>query len=754
MAEFRAKIDGMDCGNCALTLEDGVGKLPGVRRVSVDFTTETIVVDGDATLDAVRRRVVQLGYRVRDEAAAPQVTELPRGMLGFLQFLLAQPRLRIAAIATVVLLVSLPFDAPWIAAAVAIVVGAPVLLKGVRALWFSRRVTIDLLMAIASAGALLIDAAGEAATVMLLYSLGEALEGYSAERARHSLHSLLALQPQRATVLREASDVHVGPEHAHDHADDHKHGNDPGNCAQTAAHRHAVQVAVGAVRVGDRLLIRPGERLPVDGRILSGESSLNEAAVTGESLPVERGVGALVLSGSLNGHGALEIEALRVAADSTIARIAALVELAQAQRSPAERFIDRFARLYTPLVVLLAMVVALVPVLVFGQPLLDSPTGERGWLYRGLALLIVACPCALVISIPVTVVSALTRLAALGVLVKGGAQLDALADLKVLAFDKTGTLTAGRPAVTALQGSDCTHAAAITQSCPGCEETLALAVAVESQSEHPISHAIVAAASQWRVGARYAPADSVRALAGRGIVGRVRGSTVAVGSAALFAPGEDHALDVPEDFASGIRQSSRTVMLVARDGQLVGAIGVEDELRPETVEALAALREIVPPIRTVMLTGDNGRVARRVADLAGHIEEVRADLRPEHKLQAIEALRAKYGVVGMVGDGINDAPALARADVGIAMGGAGSPQAMETADVVLMQDDLRRVPHAVRLSRRARALIKQNIALSLGLKLAFIALMVPGWATLWLAVAADVGATLIVTLNGMRLLRA
>jgi Cd2+/Zn2+-exporting ATPase len=308
--------------------------------------------------------------------------------------------------------------------------------------------------------------------------------------------------------------------------------------------------------------------------------------------------------------------------------------------------------------------------------------------------------------------------------------------------------------VTALQGGDCTHGPEVTTACSGCEETLALAVAVESKSEHPISHAIVAAAAQRQVDGRYAPADAVRALSGRGVIGRVGGSTVAVGSTALFARGEDHALEVPEAFASEIRSSSRTVMLVARDGRLVGAIGVEDELRPETVEALAGLHALEPAVHTVMLTGDNARVARRVADVAGHIDAVHADLKPEDKLQAIEALRARYGVVGMVGDGINDAPALARADIGIAMGGAGSPQAMETADVVLMQDDLRRVPQAVRLSRRARVLIKQNIALSLGLKLAFIALMVPGWATLWLAVAADVGATLVVTLNGMRLLRA
>jgi Cd2+/Zn2+-exporting ATPase len=455
----------------------------------------------------------------------------------------------------------------------------------------------------------------------------------------------------------------------------------------------------------------------------------------------------------LNGSGALTIQAQRPAGDSTIARIAKLIEQAQAQRSPAERFIDRFARIYTPAVVLLALVIVLVPVLAFGQPLMDGAGGERGWLYRGLALLIVACPCALVISIPVTVVSSLTRLAQLGVLVRGGAQLDQLADLRALAFDKTGTLTQGRPSVTALQGVDCSHELSLEVACDGCDEMLATAAAVEQRSEHPISHAILAAAGVRGVQRRYAPAESVSAVAGRGVIGRLGDARVAVGSDALFADDGAHAVDVPKNFASGVRESSRTVMLVARDRRLLGAIGVEDSLREGAREALESLRSCDPPVYAAMLTGDNPRVAKRIADQAGNIAQVRAGLLPEEKLRAIETLKAEYGTVGMVGDGINDAPALARADVGIAMGAAGSAQAMETADVVLMQDDLRRVPQAIGIARRTRAIVKQNIALSLGLKLAFVALTIPGWATLWLAVAADVGATLLVTLNGMRLLR-
>ncbi len=563
----------------------------------------------------------------------------------------------------------------------------------------------------------------------MLFTFGEALENLSAERARSSLRALLALQPDNATVLRPHTGVHDGH------------------------HWHAEVIAASAVQPEDRVLVRPGERVPVDGRIIEGESTLNESAVTGESVPVRRVSGEDVMAGTVNGDGALEIIATRMARDSTIARIAALVERAQAQRSPQERFVDRFARLYTPAVVALALLVVTVPVLGFGQPLLDSADGTHGWLYRGLALLIVACPCALVISIPVTVVSALTRLAGLGVLVKGGSPLDRLADIRVVAFDKTGTLTEGRPSVTALQGRDCRHPDEITGDCDDCTDVLALAASVELRSGHPIAHAIAQAARARGVTHRYPGAIGIRAIAGRGVVGEVAGARVAVGSDALFSEATPPTA-VPDGFADTLRASHRTVMLVARDATIVGAIGVEDTVRDSSVQALRELSSMSPPVGALMLTGDNARVAAAIAEQLGAIGEVRAGLSPGAKLEAIDAARARHGPVAMVGDGINDGPALARADVGLAMGGSGSAQAMETADVVLMQDDLRRVPVALRLARMTRRVVRQNVALSLGLKLAFVALVIPGLATLWLAVVADVGATVLVTLNGMRLLRA
>jgi Cd2+/Zn2+-exporting ATPase len=741
----KLRIAGMDCGSCALTIENSMRQLPGVEDVSVSFATESMELRGSTPAELVERRLRELGYRLADTAAGgttPAAAGELRGLAGFLRFLWSQPRLRIAALAGIGVLLATIAAFAWPAlpgaaqldllhAAVIVVVGAPVFSKGFRALLFARRVTIDLLMAIATLGALFIGEGGEAVTVILLFTLGEALEAYSASRARDSLRSLMALQPQEATLLEP-------------HHDDH-------GAAAATLHYHQRSVPVERVVVGDRLLVKPGQRIPVDGEIVSGSSAVNQAAVTGESMPVDREPGDEVLAGTVNGSGALEIVARRPAGNSTIARIARLVEEAQAKRSPAERFIDRFAQWYTPAVVALAMLVVAIPVLALGQPLLDAD-GSRGWLYRGLALLIIACPCALIISIPVTVVSALTRLANLGILVKGGAQLDRLADVCVVAFDKTGTLTRGRPAVTAVRGQDCSHDDAFgAAECAGCDDVVALAAAVEGASEHPVAHAIVSAATARQLERRYRPAGAVTAVAGRGVTGELAGGQrVAVGNAALFP---DRGSEVQALHGPSVAEGN-TLMYVAHDDKLIGYIGVQDEVRHSTAAALAELKAAGTGVRTAMLTGDSPAVARRVAGRVGGIDEVRAGLLPEQKLAAIEQLRERYGTIAMVGDGINDAPALARADVGIAMGGSGTAQAMETADVVLMQDDLSHVPAALRLARLSRRLIKQNIVLSLGLKLAFLALAVPGLATLWMAVVADVGATLLVTLNGMRMLRA
>ncbi len=748
-SRLRVKIAGMDCGSCAMTIENSMRQLRGVESVSVSFTTESMELVGAATLQQVEQRLRELGYRVATQerptqAALPQM----HGLSGFLGYLWSQRRLRAALLIAVAVVAAFPVlaNVPAVFGIAAldlflmhavVVAGLPIFIKGFRALLFARRITIDLLMAIAAIGALAIGETGEAVTVILLYTLGEALEAYSAERARGSLRSLMSLQPQEATVLREHRGAHEPQGRSHAHHD---------------VHYHQVILPVAQVAVGETVLVRPGQRIPVDGAVSKGNSSVNQAAVTGESVPVQRGPGDEVMAGTVNGEGALEIRVTRPAGDAVIARIAQLVEQAQSQRSPAERFIDRFARYYTPAVVVLAALVVALPVFLFGQPLLDGADGSHGWLYRGLALLIIACPCALVISIPVTVVSSLTRLANLGVLVKGGAQLDRLADVRVVAFDKTGTLTYGRPKVMAVRARECEHLDEISSDCERCDDVVALAASVERSSEHPVAHAIVAAASVRQIQHRYQAARSVTAHAGRGVVGEFGdGMKVAVGSDALFAASAPGTSPLSLH-ANGARDSGQTIMYVARNDSVVGFIGVQDEVRDASRRALQELHDARPQVAAVMLTGDNPQAAARVAERIGCIDDVRAGLMPEQKLRVIEELHDKYGPVAMVGDGINDAPALARADVGIAMG-AGTAQAMETADVVLMQDDISHVPLSLRLARRSRALVKQNIALSLGLKLVFLALAIPGITTLWMAVLADVGATMLVTLNGMRMLR-
>jgi Zn2+/Cd2+-exporting ATPase len=439
----------------------------------------------------------------------------------------------------------------------------------------------------------------------------------------------------------------------------------------------------------------------------------------------------------------------RAADDFTISQIARLVEQAQAQRSPAERFVDRFAQWYTPAVVALAGAVAVVPPLALGLPFLSPADGPPGWLYRGLALLIIACPCALIISIPVTVVSALTRLAHLGVLVRGGARLDELARTTVFAFDKTGTLTRGKPVVSRIRSLDCAHdEEARSDDCAPCDEIVALAASVERGSQHPFARAVVHAAEERRIGHRYPHAADITAHSGRGVSGTLNGRRVTVGNTALFPSSVEVAALVAENGADA------SLMLVGDEGGVRGYISVEDRARPTTASALRALKAIDPAFRLVMLTGDRRGVAESLGEELAEIDEVHAELMPEQKLETVKRLEAEHGTVAMIGDGINDTPALAAARLGIAMGGAGSHQAMEVADVVLMQDDLERLPQAVRISRKTQRLIRENIALSLGLKLAFLALAIPGLATLWMAVAADVGATVLVTLNGMRMLRA
>jgi Cd2+/Zn2+-exporting ATPase len=755
--EVKYSVQGMDCADCALSLERSLSQIKGVEQVNVNFTTGFLEANGSFEPQELIKRVEALGYKVAAPSQSSEIRPAGKGsqatpaikLPGFLGYLYASTQTRLALVGAILLLLSLPLAlvpasiaVQWLKTGLqitaAVLAGYPIANRGVRALVIGRQITIDLLMSIATLGALLIGQMAEACTVILLFAIGEALEGYTAEKARNSLKSLLALKPEQAHVMRPCIDCseHMGLD-----------GYTGGPCPECGVHE--LTVSVEEVLVGETVIVRPGERIPVDGHVASGISSVNQAPVTGESVPVRKAPGDKVYAGTLNGNTALEVTVSQLSTDSTISRIVRLVEQAQAQRAPVERSIDRFAAWYTPAVVLMAVFVALIPPLLFHGPFLDT-NGVHGWLYRALALLIVACPCALVISTPVTMVSSLTALASRGVLVKGGAYLDVLARARLIAFDKTGTLTLGHPTVTQARSVDCVPDA---WRCPACDDMLALAATVERRSEHPLAQAIMAEVEARQLTHSYPAAESVQSLAGQGVQGYSNGSSILVGSHDLFHARDDR---LDQQLHANIQSAvdeGQTVMLVGKDDILLGYVAVADAPRPTSAEALRQLKDINPPIHTVMLTGDNPVVAGKVALALGNLDEVRAGLLPEEKLDAVRDMQAKHGLVLMVGDGVNDAPALAAADAGIAMGGAGSAQAMETAHVVLMQDDLTHLPDTIRTAHLTQKIIKQNIAFSLVIKASFLLLTLPGLATLWMAVFADMGASLLVTLNGMRMLR-
>jgi Cd2+/Zn2+-exporting ATPase len=560
---------------------------------------------------------------------------------------------------------------------------------------------INVLMVIAVAGAIALGDWIEAASVVWLFALSQQLESLSLTRARRAIRSMMAVAPSQALVRRGGRES---------------------------------QMLADDVRPGDVVIVRPGERVPVDGLVVAGTSAVDQAPVTGESWPVEKVAGDQIFAGTINGTGAIEVEALRPASDSAIARIIRLVEHAQAERAPVQTFVDRFARRYTPAVALLGLAVAVIPPLVMGGGLAAFGV----WGYRAITLLVVACPCALVISTPVSIVSAITTAARHGVLIKGGGHLERAASIRCVAFDKTGTLTHGRVTVTDILGVEGVSS----------EGVLSIAASLESRSEHPIGRAIVNRALQDGIEAQ--PGHGFRALPGLGAEALVGAMPAVVGSHRLF---EERQLCTPALHARFEQLTSRgeTAVLVGHDGAGLGVIGLGDELRESGRVAVARLRsEGIGHI--ALLTGDL-RVNADVVAAAFGLDEVHAELMPERKVELVHELRRRHGPVAMIGDGINDAPALAAADLGIAMGAAGSGVAMETADVALMSDELDKMPYVLRLGRATMRNIHTNVAIALGLKVGFIALAMAGVATLWMAVVADTGASLLVTANAIRLLR-
>ncbi len=578
-----------------------------------------------------------------------------------------------------------------------------VLPKALRALR-NLRPDINLLMVIATLGATVIGEWVEAATVVFLFGVAEWLEGWADRRARRATESLLDLAPKLAEVKRAG---------------------------------RFVEVPVEQVAVGETLAVKSGMSIPLDGEVITGESAVNQAPITGESAHVDKGAGDPVFAGTVNGEGSLEIRVTKAAGDTTLARIIRLVREAQEQRAPTQRFVDTFARYYTPAVTLGALLVFLIPPLFFG----DAWTP---WLYRACVLLLIACPCALVISTPVSIVAGLTALARRGVLVKGGAHLETIAKLRALAMDKTGTITEGRPRVLGVQslGGMSEH------------DLLGLAAGIDEHSAHPIAKAIVSHAKE--TGVPHRRAENYRATGGRGAEGTRDNHAYFVGNHRFT-----HELGVCSEAVEHrirlIEAKGQSVVVVGHKphdscaGEVLGIIAIGDTVRPHAAEAVRALHAAgVSTI--VMLSGDNQRAADHIAGQVG-IDRACGELLPDDKVSAVKTLRDEHGVVGMIGDGVNDAPALAAAGVGIAMGAAGTDAAIETADIALMQDDLTKVAETVVLARRTMGVIRFNIAFALGLKALFLALTLTGHASLWLAILADTGATLLVVANSLRLLR-
>ena len=725
---LRFRVEGMDCPSCAGKIETVLGRVPGLSEIKVNYSASTLTLKADAPtlqVPTINAKLSGLGFPsalvgasgASEPAQAPGATAAggldhdhdhsdghahsrdkmntngPTRWWQSKKGRIVLAEVALLAIAYVGSLI-LPERAEWVFGIAAAIGLVPFAVQAFKLAIAGVPFSIETLMSVAAIGAIAIGESTEAAVVVLLFSIGELLESVAATKARAGIQSLASLMPKTALLLKNGSQT---------------------------------EISAGKLVPGDIILVRPGDHVAADGQITEGSSELNEAAVTGESIPVAKTVGADVFAGTVNASSALTVRVTKMASDNTIARIIHMVEEAQGSKAPMARFIDDFSRIYTPAAMVICALVIVVPPLAFGA---DWQT----WIYRGLSLLLIACPCALVLSTPAAIASGLAVGARRGLLIKGGAALEALGKIKTIAFDKTGTLTAGHPVVTDIISISETQV-----------RVLAIAAAVERGSSHPIGKAILDRAAKDGVAIPASSGGS--AIAGKGAVAVVDSDEAVVGSPRYAS--EIRVLAVSDmSKAAVLEEAGKTVVIVTHKNVAIGMIAVRDEPRVDAKAAIASLKAL--GIEAVMLTGDNSRTGKAIADSLGL--GVRAELMPQAKLDEIGRLK-KQAPVAMVGDGINDAPALAAASVGIAMGG-GTGVALETADAALLKDRVSGVVEMVRLARLTLANVRQNVTISLGLKAVFLVTSLAGVTPLWMAILADTGATVIVTINALRLLRA
>ena len=694
------RLQNLSCASCAAKFEKNVKAIPEVQDAQVNFGASKITVIGAISVDQIEEAGAFDGIKVTESAARALERSTPfyrkkENILAVISLLFVMLGYVFAA------LHEETHPLPIGMFIVAILVGGIGIFKiGFRNL---ARFEFDMktLMTIAIIGAAIIGEWEEAAVVVFLFAVSEALEAYSMDKARQSIRGLMDITPPTAIIKRA-------------------HGE----------HFHELELPTEDIEIGDILIVKPGQKIAMDGVVISGISAVNQAAITGESIPVNKTVNDEVFAGTLNEEGALEVRVTKRVEDTTIAKIIHLVEEAQAEKAPSQQFVDRFAKYYTPAIMIVALLVAVIPPLLVGD--------WQHWIYQGLAVLVVGCPCALVVSTPVAIVTAIGNAARQGVLIKGGIHLEQLGHIEAIAFDKTGTLTKGQPAVTDILTKD------------GWSEdyVLQLVAAVEKQSQHPLAKAILNLLHNKNL-PELIPTE-FQSVTGKGAYATVDNHIIYVGSMTWMATLATVDKSI-ENQVQQLQKQGKTVVAVVCQNELIGLMGIADQVRDESKNVLQKLNALKVK-HIVMLTGDAEPTAQAIARSLA-ITDVRAGLLPEEKLMAIKDMHAQFGAVAMVGDGVNDAPALATANVGIAMGGAGTDAALETADIALMGDDLTKLPYTIGLSRKTLRIIKENIIFALVLKLIALLLVIPGWLTLWIAIFADMGATLIVVFNSLRLIK-